>query len=113
MLFEFALNALRLSGGFRASLFHRRTGLDGGLLERRLAPLIRRGLIERRGVAGRLRYVATPLGARFLDDVLVEILPESQPLDSSTTSSYAQSAGGAPRAAAVAPVKLPAPLNVR
>jgi len=112
LLFEFALNALRLTDGFRASLFHRRTGLDAGLLERRLAPLIRRGLVERRGAPGRLRYAATPLGARFLDDVLVEILPESQPLDSATTSSYAQSAGVAPRAAAVAPVKLPAPRNL-
>ncbi|MDD9806460.1 MAG: radical SAM family heme chaperone HemW [Gammaproteobacteria bacterium] len=109
LLFEFLLNALRLTHGFRASLFHRRTGLDAGLLERRLAPLTRRGLIERRGAPGRRRYAATPLGARFLDDVLVEILPESQPFDSATTSSYAQSAGAAPRAVALAPVKLPAP----
>ena len=75
LLFEFLLNALRLADGFEASLFRRRTGLDGRLLWRRLQPLIGRGLIERRG----RRYATTPHGARFLNDVLEELLPEPAP----------------------------------
>ncbi len=73
LLFEFLLNALRLADGFEASLFPRRTGLDGRLLRRRLRPLMGRGLIEHRGG----RYAATPRGARFLNDVLEELLPEA------------------------------------
>ena len=72
LLFEFLLNALRLADGFEASLFRRRTGLDARLLRRRLRPLIARGLIEHHG----RRYATTPHGARFLNDVLEELLPE-------------------------------------
>ncbi len=64
--FEFMMNALRLNGGFEASLFAERTGVT---LVRVLKPLEtaqERGLITRDH-----RHIApTPLGRRFLNDLL-------------------------------------------
>ena len=72
--FEFAMNAFRLIEGFADELFAQRTGLDPGVLDTVLNPLSTRGLLER--APGRWR--ATPKGFRFLNDILVELLPEPQ-----------------------------------
>jgi putative oxygen-independent coproporphyrinogen III oxidase len=68
-IFEFALNALRLREGFSFSLFERRTGIAR---ERLLAACarLRPGLLEIRRDGVR----ATPLGYRFLNDVLETFL---------------------------------------
>ncbi len=72
-LFEFLLNALRLSGGFDSRLFAARTGLPTAYLAERLRPAEDRGLIERR--AGSWR--PTDLGSRFLNVLQAEFLPAS------------------------------------
>lgn len=72
-LFEFMLNALRLSDGFSESEFSERTGLSGGQLQRSLAGAAGRGLMTRTA-AGRWR--ATALGAQFLNNLQAEFLPE-------------------------------------
>jgi oxygen-independent coproporphyrinogen-3 oxidase len=69
--FEFAMNAFRLAEGFTDELFEARTGLNGALLERALADLVERGLVER--TPGTWR--ATAKGFRFLNEILVELLP--------------------------------------
>lgn len=71
--FEFAMNGFRLSQGFSDRLFVERTGLGIAVLERALAPLVARGLVER----GAETWCATPRGFRFLNEILVELLPEA------------------------------------
>jgi oxygen-independent coproporphyrinogen-3 oxidase len=71
--FEFMLNALRLTHGFEIDTYIARTGLPWEGLEATLRTLTGRGLIE---VHGR-RCRPTPLGARFLNDVLVAFMPEN------------------------------------
>ena len=70
--FEFAMNGFRLVDGFDDGLFSARTGLDPGVLTNALDPLIGRGLVERSPD----RWRATSKGFRFLNDILVELLPE-------------------------------------
>jgi oxygen-independent coproporphyrinogen-3 oxidase len=69
--FEFAMNGFRLVHGFADEMFESRTGLSIAVLERALAPLVARGLVER----GDKQWRATPKGFRFLNDILVELLP--------------------------------------
>jgi putative oxygen-independent coproporphyrinogen III oxidase len=69
--FEFAMNGFRLVRGFPDEQFESRTGLSIAVLERALAPLVERGLVER----GEKSWGATPKGFRFLNDILVELLP--------------------------------------
>ena len=69
--FEFAMNGFRLVRGFEDETFESRTGLSITVLERALAPLVARGLVER----GEKHWSATPKGFRFLNDILVELLP--------------------------------------
>jgi oxygen-independent coproporphyrinogen-3 oxidase len=69
--FEFAMNAFRLADGFDDEVFVDRTGLDLWVLETALMPQVERGLVER--TAGHWR--ATPTGFRFLNDILVALLP--------------------------------------
>ena len=69
--FEFALNGLRLVAGFEASLFEERTGVSKSVLEHALAPATARGLVEWVNNCWR----ATPRGFKFLNEVLVELLP--------------------------------------
>ncbi|HEU5137832.1 MAG TPA: radical SAM family heme chaperone HemW [Steroidobacteraceae bacterium] len=69
--FEFAMNGFRLVHGFDDEMFESRTGLPVEVLERALAPLVVRGLVER----GSKRWRATAKGFRFLNDILVELLP--------------------------------------
>lgn len=71
--FEFAMNAFRLVEGFTDRQFETSTGLPVAVLERALAPVLARGLVRR----GPDRWCATPKGFRFLNDILVELLPES------------------------------------
>ena len=64
--FEFMMNALRLNGGFPARLFEERAGLPLATVVRELDEAERRGLIER----DHARIAPTPLGRRFLNDLL-------------------------------------------
>ena len=69
--FEFALNALRLLQGFEFDLYVERTGLPEALLLPPLQALAGRGLLQQQGS----RWQASPLGLRFLNDVIVSFLP--------------------------------------
>ena len=71
-MFEFMLNALRLTGGFDQNLFQRRTGLAAETLLRKLTASQEKGLIEE-VYSGFWR--ATDLGQRFLNDLQSEFLP--------------------------------------
>ncbi len=71
--FEFAMNAFRLREGFVDTQFEATTGLSVAILERALAPLVARELVERLPNGWR----ATPKGFRFLNEILVELLPDS------------------------------------
>jgi putative oxygen-independent coproporphyrinogen III oxidase len=71
--FEFAMNGFRLVEGFSDALYQQRTGLDPGDLARALAAGMARGLVERRQDSWR----ASPQGLRFLNEILVELLPNA------------------------------------
>jgi len=71
--FEFMLNALRLTSGFEPHLFETRTGLSWSAVATRINELSRRGLVSCE--AGLWR--TTPLGAKFLNDLLVCFLPDA------------------------------------
>lgn len=71
-LFEFMLNALRLTEGFDTALYCERTGLPGEDLEIRLAAQVEKGLIGRSADG---RWFATALGQRFLNDLIADFLP--------------------------------------
>jgi oxygen-independent coproporphyrinogen-3 oxidase len=64
--FEFMMNALRLNAGFATALFEERTGLPLTAVLRELDNAERRGLIER----DHARIAPTPLGRRYLNDLL-------------------------------------------
>jgi putative oxygen-independent coproporphyrinogen III oxidase len=72
--FEFAMNGFRLVEGFADSLFEERTGLPVASLDPAMGPVMARGLVEHQ--SGRWR--ATPQGFRFLNDILVELLPQTE-----------------------------------
>lgn len=72
-LFEFLLNALRLTDGFDGQLFEARTGLSADGLRQRLGPVIKKGFIVSQG---ELSWRVTPLGQRFLNDLQAEFLPD-------------------------------------
>lgn len=63
---EFLLNALRLNDGVPAAFFSQRTGLPLSALEPQWAALTKKGLVEMRAD----RLTTTPLGRRFLNNVL-------------------------------------------
>jgi putative oxygen-independent coproporphyrinogen III oxidase len=71
LTFEFAMNGFRLVEGFDEELFESRTGLGAVALARSLADVELRGLVERQ--EGKWR--ATPKGFRFLNDILIALLP--------------------------------------
>jgi oxygen-independent coproporphyrinogen-3 oxidase len=73
-VFEFMLNALRLTDGFPTELFTQRTGLPPATLEPALAQASARGLIEHSAETIR----TTPLGRRFLNDLIAVFLPERE-----------------------------------
>ncbi|MGH8633885.1 MAG: radical SAM family heme chaperone HemW [Burkholderiales bacterium] len=70
--FEFMMNALRLNAGFPSALFEERAGLPLTAVLRELGEAERRGLIER----DHARVAPTPLGRRFLNDLLQLFLRE-------------------------------------
>jgi coproporphyrinogen III oxidase-like Fe-S oxidoreductase len=70
--FEFMMNALRLNQGIATVLFEERTGLPLTAVLRELDEAERRGLIER----DHARIAPTPLGRRFLNDLLQIFLRE-------------------------------------
>ena len=72
--FEFAMNGFRLVDGFAEELFEARTGLPKTMLEEALAPIAARGLVERSQDCWR----ATPKGFRFLNEILVALLPDTE-----------------------------------
>jgi putative oxygen-independent coproporphyrinogen III oxidase len=72
--FEFSMNGFRLVEGFAESLFAERTGLSSVVLDESLSALVGRGLVERS--PGHWR--ATPTGFRFLNEILVALLPEAE-----------------------------------
>ena len=71
-MFEFMLNALRLTDGFNQSMFVERTGLPATRLNERLAIASEKQLIEE--TSGGFWRV-TGLGQRFLNDLQGEFLP--------------------------------------
>jgi putative oxygen-independent coproporphyrinogen III oxidase len=70
--FEFMLNALRLLAGFEVPTFTTRTGLPWETVADRMADLAAKGLIIASGPC----YRASPLGLRFLNDVLLRFVTE-------------------------------------
>jgi coproporphyrinogen III oxidase-like Fe-S oxidoreductase len=68
------MNALRLAAGFDVTLFVERTGLQLAAVDRPLAAAEAKGLVERDHV----RIRPTPLGRRFLNDLLQLFLPEAK-----------------------------------
>src|SRR5215472_10555207 len=83
--FEFMLNALRLTAGFARELFSERTGLAWEAVEAPVAALARRGLLL--DTISECR--ATPLGLRFLNDLLMEFVPETPEMTGSSALSTA------------------------
>jgi putative oxygen-independent coproporphyrinogen III oxidase len=73
LTFEFAMNGFRLVAGFSDELFEARTGVGIESLEAALAPLVARGLVARTAHGWR----ATPRGFRFLNEILVQLLPNA------------------------------------
>ena len=74
--FEYMLNALRLVEGFSVQAFEDRTGLDFDYVRSRVMQGAREGMLEERGD----RWRATPLGWRFLNDVIAGFLPAEGPV---------------------------------
>ena len=73
LVFEFMLNALRLRDGFSDRIFHERTGLSADELPAVMRGACKKGLVAR---VDELRWQATPLGRRFLNDLQAEFLPD-------------------------------------
>ena len=77
--FEFMLNALRLLEGFERALFETRTGLPWSSVEATVESLAGRDLLTIAVGAepATARIQPTALGVRFLNEVLLEFLPEA------------------------------------
>jgi len=69
--FEYCLNGLRLREGFDPTAFVARTGLPIEAMDRPLTEAVHRGLLMR----SEERWVPTPLGRRFLNDLQALFLP--------------------------------------
>ncbi len=91
--FEFMLNALRLLEGFEVRLFETRTGLSFAKVRRVLERLEARGLVICAGSC----WKPTPLGARFLNDLLLEFLPDAQGTASGSVSTARSTLSAADR----------------
>jgi putative oxygen-independent coproporphyrinogen III oxidase len=89
--FEFMLNALRLKGGFDAALFPARTGLDWRAIASPIDRLVRRGMLRRTPE----RYRPSALGLRFLNEMLLEFMPERAEMPTPLALSTAVSGTGA------------------
>lgn len=73
LIFEFMLNALRLSDGFTEDIFCQRTGLSTSDLMDASTGARARGLLERNEGGW---WKPTKLGGRFLNDLQAEFLPD-------------------------------------
>jgi oxygen-independent coproporphyrinogen-3 oxidase len=71
--FEFMMNALRLTDGFELTVFGERTGLNWDVIRQEFDTYRSRGLVE----IDRETCRPTPFGVRFVNEMLVELLPES------------------------------------
>jgi putative oxygen-independent coproporphyrinogen III oxidase len=71
--FEFAMNGFRLVEGFSDALFSERTGMSPDSFGTALRLACDRGLVQRAGT----RWCATPRGYRFLNEILVGLLPDT------------------------------------
>ena len=74
LLFEFMLNALRLSDGFPETVFPDRTGLPAALLAQAASEAVEKGLLAYEDDA---TWRPTELGRRFLNDLQAEFLRDS------------------------------------
>lgn len=72
-IFEFMMNALRLSRGFESSLFQKRTGLPIAVIQKQLDEAEQRNLL----VYNDYYIKPTVLGKRFLNDLLQIFLVEN------------------------------------
>ena len=90
LAFEFMLNALRLTAGFSLDDFVARTGLAGSRIAAPLERFLARGLLEPTAAG----YRASELGLRFLNDLLLDFLPERPEMSGGFALSIAP-AGGA------------------
>lgn len=72
LVFEFMLNALRLTDGFPGRLFCERTGRPAGEIASIMGPAMEKGLLEE--VDGS-RWRPTARGRQFLNDLQAEFLP--------------------------------------
>ena len=86
--FEFMLNALRLTAGFALDTFVARTGLPGAAIAATLERLRARGLLDRTAES----YRPSALGLRFLNDLLLEFMPESPEMSGAFALSIAPAA---------------------
>ncbi|MFC0445326.1 radical SAM family heme chaperone HemW [Pseudidiomarina halophila] len=68
--FEFFMNLLRLNEPMRKNLFTERTGLALSDAEQALAPAVAKGLLT----SGDVEWQTTPLGRRFLNSILDEMV---------------------------------------
>ena len=73
LAFEFLLNALRLTDGFDIETFRERSGVSWHEVAPKINAAQARGLIEATGNGWR----ASAFGLRFLNDLLLEFLPET------------------------------------
>ena len=96
--FEFMLNALRLTEGVPAMLFSERTGLDPSCLQKPLTQARARGLLE----PGHEHFRPTPLGRRFLNELVALFLPEATRKDAQVPRDDCMDAGGRATPGAVA-----------
>jgi oxygen-independent coproporphyrinogen-3 oxidase len=77
------MNALRLVDGFEKRVFTERTGLDWAAVEAEIDALCGRGLLVTPGGICK----PTSLGLRFLNEMLVGLLPEKAGLTGKATLS--------------------------
>ncbi len=70
--FEFLMNALRLVDGFAPAHYERFTGLSANRLAAHLGAVVAQGLVT----VTHKRIRSTPMGLRFLDQLLLGVLPE-------------------------------------
>ena len=75
LIFEFMLNALRLTAGFREADFVARTGLSKESLAAAMISPVEKGLIM---CDGNATWCPTDLGHRFLNDLQAEFLRDSR-----------------------------------
>jgi oxygen-independent coproporphyrinogen-3 oxidase len=75
LVFEFMLNALRLTDGFDEAVFCERTGLGAGELAELMHKVVEKGLVSRDNESV---WRPTRLGRRFLNDLQAEFLPDAR-----------------------------------